>query len=139
MIRRPPRSTLFPYTTLFRSRRSPRPVCARHLSGYRIGRHRPTLLAPSPRAPPSYPGGRHGGWNLRRGAPRGARPMRPCVCPPAGPLLRDARHLWVVPPLVFDQPLAAALLPYGPSLTYCPFSFLGKGSTKPPEGSPCLV
>src|SRR3989442_9787799 len=26
MIRRPPRSTLFPYTTLFRSRRDPRPV-----------------------------------------------------------------------------------------------------------------
>src|SRR3712207_8993726 len=26
MIRRPPRSTLFPYTTLFRSRRAPRPV-----------------------------------------------------------------------------------------------------------------
>src|SRR5690349_24131019 len=25
MIRRPPRSTLFPYTTLFRSRRKPRP------------------------------------------------------------------------------------------------------------------
>src|SRR6266850_5458428 len=33
MIRRPPRSTLFPYTTLFRSRRAPspaRPVHTRH-------------------------------------------------------------------------------------------------------------
>src|SRR3712207_8762982 len=30
MIRRPPRSTLFPYTTLFRSRRH-RPPAARHL------------------------------------------------------------------------------------------------------------
>src|SRR2546429_6981165 len=28
MIRRPPRSTLFPYTTLFRSRTSRRPCCA---------------------------------------------------------------------------------------------------------------
>src|SRR6266581_2512480 len=28
MIRRPPRSTLFPYTTLFRSRRAPRPTGA---------------------------------------------------------------------------------------------------------------
>src|SRR5260221_8199293 len=28
MIRRPPRSTLFPYTTLFRSRRSPAPLRA---------------------------------------------------------------------------------------------------------------
>src|SRR5256885_11343211 len=27
MIRRPPRSTLFPYTTLFRSKRSPSPAC----------------------------------------------------------------------------------------------------------------
>src|SRR3712207_7386267 len=27
MIRRPPRSTLFPYTTLFRSRDDPAPVC----------------------------------------------------------------------------------------------------------------
>src|SRR5690349_24233304 len=27
MIRRPPRSTLFPYTTLFRSRRASSPVC----------------------------------------------------------------------------------------------------------------
>src|SRR5438067_11703558 len=27
MIRRPPRSTLFPYTTLFRSAPSPRPPC----------------------------------------------------------------------------------------------------------------
>src|SRR2546430_12849262 len=31
MIRRPPRSTLFPYTTLFRSRRDP--AAARHRSG----------------------------------------------------------------------------------------------------------
>src|SRR5947199_1004832 len=28
MIRRPPRSTLFPYTTLFRSTLTPSPVCA---------------------------------------------------------------------------------------------------------------
>src|SRR2546430_16551760 len=30
MIRRPPRSTLFPYTTLFRSERRPAPVLALH-------------------------------------------------------------------------------------------------------------
>src|SRR2546429_6516138 len=34
MIRRPPRSTLFPYTTLFRSRR---PVCARGRGRFRGG------------------------------------------------------------------------------------------------------
>src|SRR5256885_13097541 len=32
MIRRPPRSTLFPYTTLFRSRERPRPAAARERS-----------------------------------------------------------------------------------------------------------
>src|SRR2546427_5471190 len=43
MIRRPPRSTLFPYTTLFRSRRSRRclqigPQIAPRMAG-RVGRH----------------------------------------------------------------------------------------------------
>src|SRR5260221_4831991 len=33
MIRRPPRSTLFPYTTLFRSRAGPRPGPARRAAG----------------------------------------------------------------------------------------------------------
>src|SRR5688572_32765566 len=37
MIRRPPRSTLFPYTTLFRSLRPPRDRPARHDG--RAGRH----------------------------------------------------------------------------------------------------
>src|SRR3712207_7910285 len=35
MIRRPPRSTLFPYTTLFRSRAGHRPVHARNGEGVR--------------------------------------------------------------------------------------------------------
>src|SRR2546425_6492148 len=46
MIRRPPRSTLFPYTTLFRSNRvtSPSPrwrrsACARHMPCARVSRH----------------------------------------------------------------------------------------------------
>src|SRR3712207_9148253 len=37
MIRRPPRSTLFPYTTLFRSRRRPRDACG----GFMIAASRP--------------------------------------------------------------------------------------------------
>src|SRR3712207_8966076 len=42
MIRRPPRSTLFPYTTLFRSRPRPRPVrpalrCGRQLTQHSLG------------------------------------------------------------------------------------------------------
>src|SRR3712207_7588633 len=43
MIRRPPRSTLFPYTTLFRSRRRPR--ARERLSG--VGKE--TVAAPGPR------------------------------------------------------------------------------------------
>src|SRR3712207_7811343 len=34
MIRRPPRSTLFPYTTLFRSDFSPRATAARHCDAH---------------------------------------------------------------------------------------------------------
>src|SRR5688572_32499563 len=51
MIRRPPRSTLFPYTTLFRSVRRPAPAsrfphlpefrCARGLSHFPAGRYSP--------------------------------------------------------------------------------------------------
>src|SRR6266481_8202318 len=41
MIRRPPRSTLFPYTTLFRSSQSERSTCrhaiAAHAAGLRLG------------------------------------------------------------------------------------------------------
>src|SRR5205809_6051766 len=36
MIRRPPRSTLFPYTTLFRSRRRPRPLSRQRVHGERV-------------------------------------------------------------------------------------------------------
>src|SRR2546429_5185949 len=49
MIRRPPRSTLFPYTTLFRSPESGRPTVV----GGEIGRERPVELAgDSPEAVP---------------------------------------------------------------------------------------
>src|SRR2546425_8558936 len=36
MIRRPPRSTLFPYTTLFRSLRQHQPEARRHVLGLRL-------------------------------------------------------------------------------------------------------
>src|SRR2546422_7634699 len=45
MIRRPPRSTLFPYTTLFRSRRDPR----RHGRTQPPVAHGPTVLGRSTR------------------------------------------------------------------------------------------
>src|SRR4051812_49799222 len=44
MIRRPPRSTLFPYTTLFRSRISPGTVQAVRDAADRLG-YRPNLAA----------------------------------------------------------------------------------------------
>src|SRR3712207_8136883 len=55
MIRRPPRSTLFPYTTLFRSRRTPR----RKVNIERL----PTVIA-SPIVRSSYKGESHGGAYL---------------------------------------------------------------------------
>src|SRR3712207_8039477 len=36
MIRRPPRSTLFPYTTLFRSARRGGPASGQHRAGHRL-------------------------------------------------------------------------------------------------------
>src|SRR5215216_7064228 len=52
MIRRPPRSTLFPYTTLFRSRRrgaagrAPAPTAARRRSAPRSEEHTSELQSP---------------------------------------------------------------------------------------------
>src|SRR2546425_12533343 len=61
MIRRPPRSTLFPYTTLFRSLIVPRPTCApaarraaarRNLTAPRARRSDPGARPPVLPAPP---------------------------------------------------------------------------------------
>src|SRR2546430_5602963 len=59
MIRRPPRSTLFPYTTLFRSRR------AGGLSGERSGRHPLGREGADPLGGP-----RQGGWGEDRKSTR---------------------------------------------------------------------
>src|SRR2546425_7958061 len=48
MIRRPPRSTLFPYTTLFRSRAHPQ---RRRPAGTREGRPAPPSPSPRTRSP----------------------------------------------------------------------------------------
>src|SRR6266446_1212939 len=48
MIRRPPRSTLFPYTTLFRSLDCPRDAVHRGWHGYRH-HHRAGLVPPAPK------------------------------------------------------------------------------------------
>src|SRR3712207_7547965 len=64
MIRRPPRSTLFPYTTLFRSR-----ACARRSS---------CPGTPPPPEPPARPSGS-----------RGTTGRRP---PPARPVARSEEH-----------------------------------------------
>src|SRR3712207_6887546 len=54
MIRRPPRSTLFPYTTLFRSR-APAPAGARDHARVAAGEHRGQGRGPDPRARPKRP------------------------------------------------------------------------------------
>src|SRR2546430_4458509 len=59
MIRRPPRSTLFPYTTLFRSRN------ARPRERYRAGGRAAPAAPPAPRSRTSL---RSGGTAVGRGA-----------------------------------------------------------------------
>src|SRR2546426_12010015 len=46
MIRRPPRSTLFPYTTLFRSRVAKQLAEGVHVLTARAGLHRPRVVQP---------------------------------------------------------------------------------------------
>src|SRR3712207_7605338 len=53
MIRRPPRSPLFPYTTLFRSREHPPPRAAQTATP-RLGCHTP-VTQPSQTTPPPSP------------------------------------------------------------------------------------
>src|SRR3712207_7368998 len=70
MIRRPPRSTLFPYTTLFRSRRgTPRRGSPRRGPPRRGSRGRGSLL-----------GGPHCRGLRRRGSPRRGTPKRDLRC-----------------------------------------------------------
>src|SRR3712207_7148436 len=68
MIRRPPRSTLFPYTTLFRSRVSRR-GCSLHGPDRARGRAEPRL-------PPSDPGGERRADDRPGDVERGVRPRR---------------------------------------------------------------
>src|SRR3989449_8559509 len=56
MIRRPPRSTLFPYTTLFRSLRQPRCEEAQVLNEqHRVDRHVEQRIGPGEPAVPESP------------------------------------------------------------------------------------
>src|SRR6266853_5852562 len=54
MIRRPPRSTLFPYTTLFRSRRPPHPRAPRRAGRWRGPRDRKSTRLNSSHSQISY-------------------------------------------------------------------------------------
>src|SRR3712207_7176322 len=63
MIRRPPRSTLFPYTTLFRSASA-----SSRRVGSIIGCARPTVRASSPKSMTTWPGADRSwadGWRTR--------------------------------------------------------------------------
>src|SRR5216683_487887 len=77
MIRRPPRSTLFPYTTLFRSRRRPAlaaelraaqrgPAVLAEFPGGRRGQRAAAMLAELAVAGSAYPGTNHG-WYTQAG------------------------------------------------------------------------
>src|SRR5258707_3271657 len=52
MIRRPPRSTLFPYTTLFRSRVIPATACRLPATNSRIPSHCTAMTSPPSRTTP---------------------------------------------------------------------------------------
>src|SRR3712207_1835456 len=100
MIRRPPRSTLFPYTTLFRSFHPAPPV---RLGAPRHGMAAPTLAAAGGRR------GSLGGAADRLGAPpnREARLARHPLSAPApddvpGP--REHRPVTGAPPAVSETP-----------------------------------
>src|SRR2546429_9650137 len=67
MIRRPPRSTLFPYTTLFRSRRPSRAGALRR-DGARVGGGVPPPVCLSDRGRAAAAGDRPGGGAGSRGA-----------------------------------------------------------------------
>src|SRR5438067_12947922 len=77
MLRRPPRSTLFPYTTLFRSDLDPQPLRRtrrRARLGTARGRGRRTPAAQGRRAARARAGGARSGRDLRRA---GAIPALP--------------------------------------------------------------
>src|SRR3712207_306487 len=77
MIRRPPRSTLFPYTTLFRSVRRPR------------GRRRNGPAGPGSGAAPRAPGSRAARGRTARPPPSAPSRERPVAAPPrASPAAR---------------------------------------------------
>src|SRR2546427_5373475 len=65
MIRRPPRSTLFPYTTLFRSRDGPGPCCSRLAEASCRGWAHPTAERPDSQACRRYPGWGMPGYRVR--------------------------------------------------------------------------
>src|SRR5256886_3920257 len=96
MIRRPPRSTLFPYTTLFRSGEAPRAgrphgdACRRHASGATLARRRPRR--PPARGPATAPRAQRSAGPrtpapARTASGTGRRPRPQC----AGPSTTGAR------------------------------------------------
>src|SRR3712207_9574422 len=87
MIRRPPRSTLFPYTTLFRSRYHDGDQEGSDRARWGVG----AVRTPQHRRPPVGPG-----------AARGRLPHPSAQA--AGPRLPPALHLWAV--VDADAPLA---------------------------------
>src|SRR2546425_7930581 len=63
MIRRPPRSTLFPYTTLFRSRSATRTPCRGRPSPRRSSRRRCRRGTARPRSDPGSRPAWRSGWD----------------------------------------------------------------------------
>src|SRR3712207_8403966 len=97
MIRRPPRSTLFPYTTLFRSEGA-----GRGAAGRLLPRPRPRRRAGAPRAAVARPG--------RRRPPPRRRPhdrarLLPAGAPPVPARFGEDTALTPSTPTIYSRPL----------------------------------
>src|SRR3989441_5265525 len=107
MIRRPPRSTLFPYTTLFRSRLLAGAVCLA-LAGSAAAEVAVAQVAPAARRPPTAPRDTAARDTTRRDT-TAARDTTPRLLPvfaaplPPGPMPRGTRYSFPIDSLVFTN------------------------------------
>src|SRR2546426_1077285 len=143
MIRRPPRSTLFPYTTLFRSVGVLRLSLAARPRAPRAQRPPPGRVAPGRALPGvtrrgpapavlSRPRGRGGGTRRRVARPRAAAAPRPLLRVPAAPAPGRLVHTGTAPRVRAARPTDPRVHARGQDPTG-----LGRVSRPRPEPGAC--
>src|SRR5258708_25849998 len=105
MIRRPPRSTLFPYTTLFRSVIVSHEMYLRNLPALIVAKRKPAAGTISVSRPSSLPRNRISAWYSSRNCIATARAGY--MCPPVPPPDTSTRILNYLP---YEDLLYPALL-----------------------------